>query len=88
LNAVLEEEILNGGRAQELIDDPTLNKMFVGLEKQYLEAWQETNAKDTDERERLFHAFRVLQDIKVHLRVMADSGRLAQEHLQRLKKGK
>ena len=84
----LEHEVLDGARAQELIDDSTLAKMFIGLEKQYLESWQITNAKDTDERERLFHAFSVLQDIKVHLRVMADGGQLAQEHLKRLKRGK
>ncbi len=88
MSAVLESEVLDGGRAKELLDDPTLSKMFINLEGQYLKAWQTTTANDTEGRERLFHAFSVLQDIKVHLRVMADSGQLAQEHLKRLKKGK
>lgn len=84
----LEHEVIDGARAQELIEDPTLKKMFDGLEKQYVKSWQTTNVKDTDERERLYHALSVLQDIKVHLRVMADDGQLAQEHLKRLKRGK
>jgi hypothetical protein len=85
---MLEHDVIDGARAQELIEDPTLEKMFIGLEKQYVTSWQTTNAKDNDERERLYHALSVLQDIKVHLRVMADNGQLAQEHLKRLKRGK
>ncbi len=83
----LEDEVLEGDRARTLLEDPTLNKMFDDLQKQYMAAWASSETKDQDGRERLFHAINVLSDIRVHLRVMADSGHLAQEHLTRLKKG-
>jgi hypothetical protein len=87
LNAVLEDEVLDGDRASQLLEDSTLNKMFDDLEHQYIDAWRNTEAADTEGRERLFRAINVLGDIRVHLRVMADAGHLAQEHLNRLKKG-
>lgn len=58
---------------------------FDGLRAQYIQAWQDTPARDTDARERLWQAVQVLGKVQQHLRRAVDGGKLARAELNDLK---
>ncbi len=77
------EDVVNGERAKALLNDPTLTAVLTSLENQYFDAWKQTDVKDTDGRERLWHALNAVDQLRTHLRVMVENGQLAAVHLER-----
>lgn len=71
------QEIIDGERAKQLLQDELLNRALDDIELQYVDAWKKTGISDTDERERLWHAFRAVEAFRTHLRVTVDGGTVA-----------
>lgn len=80
-----DNEVIDGHRAKELLADPVLIKVLNDIEDQYIDAWRKTADHDIDARERLYQSIQSLEHIRVHLRVMAEAGKLATAHIERLK---
>lgn len=80
----LQSAISKGARAEALLRDETLLGAFAGLEADYIKAWRQTAARDTDARERLWQAVQVVGLVKDHLNSVASSGKLAQRELNDL----
>ena len=81
-----ERDVNRAARASRLIADELLKEAFETLERDYLEAWRGTGARDTDARERLWQAIQVVGKVRAHLdRVVAD-GKLAQAELNAVAK--
>lgn len=79
------QEIVDGQRARQLLEDEMLNRVLDDLELQYLDQWKKTSIKDTDERERLWYAQRAIQDFRTHLRIVVDGGTVAAARSEREK---
>jgi hypothetical protein len=79
------EEIEYGERARQLLEDPVLQKALSDIEAQYIENWRKTPPEDAPGREMLYRAITCLDHVRIHLNVMAQSGRLTLAHMERLK---
>ena len=71
-------------RAQRLLDDELLIEALATLDRDYLEAWRATAARDTDARERLWQAVQIVAKVRDHLARVVNSGKLAQRELNEL----
>ena len=80
----LQRDIDRGARAAELLRNELLQASFATLERDYIEAWKITPARDTDGRERLWQAVNIAGKVRDHLVKVANDGKLAQRHLNEL----
>lgn len=80
-----EDEIRRGKEAQLLLTNSLLGEMFDIMEKAYLDSWRSSALNDTEGRERLWMLSTLLKEFRVHLNVVAQSGRLTEAQLQKAK---
>ncbi len=71
-------------RADALLRDELLIEAFAALDRDYIKAWRETAARDTDARERLWQAVQVVAKVRDHLGHALNNGKLAQRELNDL----
>lgn len=70
-----------GVRARNVLEDPTLQGVFNDLRGQTMTEWLESAPDDTRVREDCWHRVRVLDDTTRQLKIIADSGRKAENDL-------
>ena len=80
----LEAAITRGARAKELLTNELLQEAFARLEADYISAWRQTPARDTDARERLWQAVNIVGKVKDNLTTILSNGKLAQRELDDL----
>jgi hypothetical protein len=80
----LQHTLSRGARADLLLKDELLKQAFSQLEKDYVDAWRQTSARDTDGRERLWQAVNVVRKVHDHLIKVLNDGKLAQRELVEL----
>jgi hypothetical protein len=80
----IQRDINRGQRADALLKDELLRECFDALEREYIEAWRNSPARDTDGRERLWQAVQVIGKMHDHLVKVLNDGKLAQNELNRL----
>lgn len=68
-------------RADALLRDELLQEAFATLERDYVKAWRETAARDTDARERLWQAVQLVAKVRDHLAGIVAGGNLARREL-------
>jgi hypothetical protein len=73
-----------GSEAKELLENPILAEAFDTLEAEYLKAWRQSKPAETDERERLWLAVALLEEVKRHLRVVVENGVMAKRDIDKL----
>ncbi len=71
-------------RADVLLRDELLAEAFATLERDYVKAWRETAARDTDARERLWQAVQIVAKVRDHLTSVVNNGKLAERELAAL----
>ncbi len=71
-------------RADALLRDELLQEAFATLDHDYVKAWRETAARDTDARERLWQAVQIVAKVRDHLANVVNNGKLAQRELAEL----
>jgi hypothetical protein len=79
----LEEEKNRGDHAQRLLADPLLNEILDSMEKETVELWEVTPARDTEGREHLHRFYLVCRKFRNTLKTMADTGKMANIQLER-----
>lgn len=79
--ASLEGDVSRAQHAERLLSDALLAQAFDGLEADYLKAWRETGARDTDARERLWQAIQIVGKVRTHLKSAVSDGKLARREL-------
>lgn len=84
----LATAISKGKRAELLLQDELLTGAFKTMEDSYIEGWRNSEARDTDARERLWHAVQVVGKVQQHLRIVMSNGKLSQRDLEELAKKK
>lgn len=73
-----------GQEAKDLLENPIFVEAFDVLEREYLKAWRQSKPADEEERERLWLAVGILDEIKRHLRVVVENGAMAKRDIDKL----
>ena len=81
-----QKKINKGQRAQSLLDNQAFQEATGTLKTQLIERWQ--LAVDPNERERIWTAVNLIEQIKNTLSATATNGRHAKRELDELAKGK
>ena len=81
-----EQDIARGKRAEQLLNDDLLKEAFAQLRAEYIKGWEETGARDTDARERLWQALQIIGKVHTHLTSVLSNGKLAMHELQTIKR--
>ena len=66
-------------RAQSLLNDPLVKEAFETLEKDLLDSWRNSGTSDTETRESLWLAMRLLDRIHIHLQSILETGQMAEK---------
>jgi len=70
--------------AKELLENPLLEEAFAQMESAYLADWRSSGLPDLEERERVWLAIKVLEEVKRHLRVVVENGVIAKRDIDRI----
>jgi len=73
-----------GQEAKDLLENPMLVEAFAVLEREYLKAWRQSKPADQEERERLWLAVGILEEIQRHLRVVVENGVMAKRDIDKI----
>lgn len=87
IDDTLERDVLRGRRAEQLLNDELVIEIFDTMRKEYMAAWEASQARDTDGRERLWQAVQIVGKVRTHLESMRASGKLAQAEVDRMARG-
>ncbi len=71
-------------QAEELLNNPLLSDALDSMEREYLAAWRASKLPDLEERERLWLAMQVLEQVRNHLRIVLENGVVARREIDRI----
>lgn len=69
-----------------MVASPVLQDVFDRLRDQYMSSWVQSNPEETQARDRVYMAIRVLDEVRAQLRAVASGGR--NERINNLKNGR
>lgn len=79
---ILEERLHAGSRAKEVLENEAFIEAFDAIEKEVIEQWTNSPARDAVGRESLWTYLHLLRKVKTHLTTTLETGKLAQIELQ------
>ena len=77
-----EERLHNGSRAKEILENEQFQAAFDSIEKEVIEQWTNSPARDSIGREKCWEYLMLLRKVKMHLTTTLETGKLAQLELQ------
>ena len=77
----LEEQLHAGSRAKEVLENEQFQAAFDAIEKDVIEQWTNSPARDAAGRESLWTYLMLLRKVKAHLEVTLASGKKAEVDL-------
>ena len=81
----IEQRIYDANRAKEVLENEAFVAAFDDTEKEIIEQWTSSPARDNEGRERLHTYLMLLRKVKAHLLYSLDTGKLADIDLQHKK---
>lgn len=78
----LEQRLHAGSRAKEVLENEAFVEAFEAIEKEVIEQWTNSPARDQDGREKLWAYLHLLKKVRAHLVSTLETGKLAQVELQ------
>lgn len=84
----LREEMDRGSKAAELLRNPIFAEAIDTLRSRYATQWADTQMSESDERERLYVAINVLEDIYNHIVGTMQTGEMAGHEIDEAARGK
>lgn len=78
----LEQRLFDGSRAKEVLENEAFTAAFEAIEKEIIEQWMSSPARDVEGREKLWSYLSLLKKVKAQLVSTLESGRLAEIDLQ------
>ena len=78
----LSQRIYNGDRAKEVLENEAFNAAFDDIEKEILNQWKQSPARDLEGREKLWLMLSLLGKVKLTLQSTLDTGKLATAELK------
>jgi hypothetical protein len=85
--ATLEQRMTEGEQARQVLENPAFAKAFDDIEREHVEAWKNSPARDPDGRETLWMTVKLLYKLRSTLEAAMTDGRLAnveREHQAKL----
>ena len=80
----LRDDLNRAQQANDLLQSELLIEAYEQIDAELVGAWRLTPARDTDARERIWHAVQANAKHKNYLRTVAENGKLAQKELDDL----
>jgi hypothetical protein len=74
----LEQNIYNGNRAREVLDNEQFVTAFEAIQQELIDAWKQSPQRDVEGREHIHKYLTLLQKVKTHLTSTLESGKLAE----------
>ena len=81
----IEQRIYDANRAKEVLENEAFIAAFDNTEKEIIEQWTSSPARDAEGREKLHSYLMLLRKVKAHLTSSLDTGKLAEIDLQHKK---
>ena len=78
----LEEQISNGDRAREVLENPAFAQAFEAIKQELVEQWKQAPARDLTGKEHLWNLHKLTEKLELALRSTLDTGKLAREQLR------
>ncbi|MDE2098904.1 MAG: hypothetical protein KGL39_16745 [Patescibacteria group bacterium] len=75
------DKIHRGTRAKEVLENEVFIESFEAIEKELIESWKNSPARDEDGREKIWSYLCLLQKVKTHLQSTLETGKLAELEL-------
>ncbi len=82
----LEQRLFLGDRAREVLENEAFIAAFEATEKEVIEQWTSSPARDAEGREKLWQYLMLLRKVKANLQSTLETGKLAQLELQHQQK--
>ena len=82
----LSKKVSRGEKAKLLLDEPLFKEAFQLLKKEYQDALIQTKHNEDAERKVLWLAYHLTDKVENHFRTVMDTGKLAAQQIQQLKK--
>ena len=84
----VEQELEESRRAEELLNDPLIQKTFQLMEEKYIDAWKESDLEDSKGREILWQLIWAIGQVRSHFTVILDKGEFHKSQISRNMKRK
>ena len=78
----LDQRLFEGDRAREVLENEAFAAAFDATEKEVVEQWTNSPARDIEGRERLWMMLALLRKVKSSLRTTLETGMLAAKELE------
>lgn len=78
----LEQRLYEGNRAKEVLENEVFQAVFEDIQREVIETWTNSPARDQEGREKLWQYLTMLQKVKTQLTQSLETGKLAQLELQ------
>jgi len=79
------QALINKGiQADALLRSEVLLEAFNALEAKYLATWKTTTGPESEAREKLWLAIKVIEDVHNHLKRAVRDGKIAQDDINRM----
>lgn len=78
----LEDRLFLGDRAKEVLENEAFSAAFDATEKEVIEQWTNSPARDAEGREKLWQYLMLLRKVKANLQTTLETGTLAKLELQ------
>lgn len=82
MTTTLEQRLHGGSRAKEVLENEAYIAAFTAIERDIIEQWTNSPARDQAGREKLWTCLKLLQKVQTQLQSTLETGRLAQLELQ------
>lgn len=77
-----EQRIHDASRAKEILENEQFAASFEAIEKEIIDQWTNSPARDAEGRERLWTYLMLLRKVQTHLKTTVETGKLAELELQ------
>lgn len=84
----LLDSINRGSRARDIVESDLFKEAVATIERDLIEAWKLTSARDTDARERLWQGVQMAGKMEEFFRSAIDNGKIAKSRLDELSREK
>ena len=82
----LSKEVSRGEKTKLLLDEPLFKEAFELLKTEYKDALLQTKHDEDAVRKVLWQAYHITDKVENHFRTVMDTGKLAAQQIQQLKK--
>lgn len=78
----LEQRLYLGDRAREVLENEAFTEAFEATEREVIEQWTNSPARDVEGREKLWQYLMLLRKVRSNLQSTLETGKLAKLELQ------